>query len=335
MSVGSGDLVFEGGRAVWKHASIILKALVTLGLLLWLIFAVDRQALLAIVRDADLGLLTLAVAALGVSYILGGLRWWCVFRALGISAGPRELICAFWVGGLMSQVLPNPLGDAVRMSVAARNGIGVREAVNSTVVERVLMVVALLLLLVATQPMLHVRIAAARPILAWGLLAGGLAGLGALAMADRVVPRLPLSRLGAAVSALSQDVRATLSSRWTPGVVAASLLGNLNLILAAGVVGAALHLRLSGSDYLAIMPLAMVAMVLPISVAGWGVREGVMVALFKAMGLPSQTALAFSLVYGLTIGLSALPGLAMLWAPRSRRAVIKADGPLATAEQAS
>jgi uncharacterized membrane protein YbhN (UPF0104 family) len=319
--------------ALWKRVAVALKALVTISLLLWIVLAVDRRALLGALRQSDPALLALAVAVLCVSYFLGGLRWWCVLRALEVPANLSGLIGAFWVGGLMSQVLPNPLGDAVRVSIVARSGVGVREATISTLIERVLMIVALLVFLAATEPMLRGRVADLPPMPAWALMAAGLTALGIACSADRVALRLPANHLSAAVSALSKDFRAALSSRWTTAIVANSLLANLNLILAAGIVGAALGLPLSARDYLALMPLAMVAMVLPISVAGWGVREGVIVALFAAMRLPGQLALAFSLLYGLSIGLSTLPGLAMLWLPHAWR-VVKADGHLRSAKHA-
>jgi hypothetical protein len=225
----------------------------------------------------------------------------------------------------MSQVLPNPLGDAVRVSIAVRRGVGLRESISSAVIERAAMVIFLLLLVTATQPMLHARATEAQPKMALILLVGGFAALGIVSIADRLMPRLRAPRLIATISALSQDFRTALSSPWTFAVAATALLGNLNLVLAARIVGAALHISLSSADYLAIMPLALFAMILPISIAGWGVREGVMMALFRAMGLPSQAALAFSLLYGLSIGLSALPGLAILWLPHARRAAVNVD----------
>lgn len=310
-----------------------MKALVTICLLLWLVFAVDRQTLLALLRRADPALLALAVFVLGLSYVLGGLRWWCVLRALEVRPNLSGLIGAFWVGGLMAQVLPNPLGDAVRVSIGVSSRVGVREAVVSTLIERVLMIIALFVLLAATEPMLHARVAEAPPMLAWGLMVAAIAALGLACAADRVALRMPTNRLGTAVAALSKDFRAALSSRWTAIILANSLLANLNLILAAGMVGAALGLPMSPGDYLAVMPVAMVAMVLPISVAGWGVREGVMVALLVAMRLPAHLALAFSLLYGLSIGLSTLPGLAMLWLQHPGR-VAKAGGPLTAAKHA-
>ena len=51
---------------------------------------------------------------------------------------------------------------------------------------------------------------------------------------------------------------------------------------------------------------------IPISFAGWGLREGAMVALFAFAGLGAGTALALSLAFGALFLAASLPGCA-LW----------------------
>ncbi|PNQ96029.1 hypothetical protein C1S70_25715 [Azospirillum argentinense] len=54
------------------------------------------------------------------------------------------------------------------------------------------------------------------------------------------------------------------------------------------------------------------AAALPISLNGWGVREGAFVAGFALYGLGATDALALSLMIGLSVTLSSLPG-GLLW----------------------
>jgi uncharacterized membrane protein YbhN (UPF0104 family) len=49
-----------------------------------------------------------------------------------------------------------------------------------------------------------------------------------------------------------------------------------------------------------VMAVSLLVSRLPISVAGWGVREGVSVSLFAIFGVSADLALATSIVYGLT-----------------------------------
>lgn len=68
--------------------------------------------------------------------------------------------------------------------------------------------------------------------------------------------------------------------------------------------------------------LSLLAMVLPLSIAGWGPREGVAAAAFAAAGLTASQGLAAAVVYGVLTLAATLPGAAVLvvgWIVRQRR----------------
>jgi len=56
----------------------------------------------------------------------------------------------------------------------------------------------------------------------------------------------------------------------------------------------------------------LLAMLVPISIAGWGVREGVAAVLWATVGLPAVEGAAISAAYGLVILISSLPGAGVL-----------------------
>jgi len=228
------------------------------------------------------------------------------------------LIGLFWIGTLVGQALPNPIGDAVRVSISVRRGLSLGVALRSAVFERIFMVLALLVLIVITSPLLHARVAAAPIWAAWGLLVIGCAVLVLFLVMDRMAMSLQRIRLLGGLARLSSEFRRLVASGWVIGVVATALLGNLNLVLCAAIIGASISLPLTASDYLAVMPLATLAMVLPISIGGWGVREGVLVALLGAIGIPAASALAVSLMFGSAALIASLPAIAIWGLGRSR-----------------
>ena len=73
--------------------------------------------------------------------------------------------------------------------------------------------------------------------------------------------------------------------------------------------GAGLHYPLQ--VYLALVPPAVLLTILPVSLAGWGLREGAMVGLFLLVGADKSMVLTFSIVYGLVNLIASLPGLAV------------------------
>jgi uncharacterized membrane protein YbhN (UPF0104 family) len=67
-----------------------------------------------------------------------------------------------------------------------------------------------------------------------------------------------------------------------------------------------------------ILPVVLLLTSLPISFAGWGLREGAMIIALGVYGVTQETALALSLVYGILHLVSGVPGL-VLWVLEKRR----------------
>jgi len=80
---------------------------------------------------------------------------------------------------------------------------------------------------------------------------------------------------------------------------------------AVAILGGGVGLDLPLSAYLALVPPVILAMLLPISLAGWGIRESAMIGLFVQVGADRHRVLAMSLLYALVCLGTALPGLAV------------------------
>jgi uncharacterized protein (TIRG00374 family) len=61
-----------------------------------------------------------------------------------------------------------------------------------------------------------------------------------------------------------------------------------------------------------LFPIVLLFSMLPVSLGGWGVREGVMVLLFGLVGTPREDALAISVLFGICSTIAGLPG-AVAW----------------------
>jgi uncharacterized membrane protein YbhN (UPF0104 family) len=57
----------------------------------------------------------------------------------------------------------------------------------------------------------------------------------------------------------------------------------------------------------------LLSMVIPVTVAGWGVREGAAAVLWPLAGLPAEQGVALSIGYGLLVLLSSLPGAVFIF----------------------
>jgi hypothetical protein len=104
-----------------------------------------------------------------------------------------------------------------------------------------------------------------------------------------------------------------------------SLAAQLVTISAVFTLAMMMDLSVRLLDVVLVMPPVMLLSSLPISVAGWGVREGAMVIAFSLIDVPQEAALALSVQFALCGYLAATPGaLAWLVEVNSR---VRANGP--------
>lgn len=307
------EAVKSAARPRWPG---LLRVAVALGLIGYVLHRLDLAALLDTLGRAALTGLGLGALLLLLSQALAALRWRWV---LGPGAPPwLELFRLYLIGSAFSLFLPTSVGgDAVRIAALARRTGKSAEAVASVVLDRLLGVVALILLAaigVALRPgileaLIH-RIAwhLPAPLLIGGAVLGGLILLAALLSAAL------RRRIAAAVAQAWGLVHSVLT---TPSllfrVLGLAVLVQCVLILLWGVLAQVLGLHVGIILLMVGVPLVSVAAMLPISLAGLGLREGAWLALLAGRGIPSETIVAWGLLYfGCTAVVGALGGAVLL-----------------------
>ena len=96
-----------------------------------------------------------------------------------------------------------------------------------------------------------------------------------------------------------------------------SLMVQLLRIVQAFLLGLGLGISVPFSYYLVFMPVGLLMLLLPISVSGFGVPQGVIVWLLQPVGVPEERSFALSTLIILTGLAGNLPGL-VLWLRRAR-----------------
>ena len=103
------------------------------------------------------------------------------------------------------------------------------------------------------------------------------------------------------------------------------LLSALTVFVLARGIG----VEVSFGQMVVLIPPVILVATLPISVAGWGVREGAMVTALGFVGVAPADAFAVSVIFGLALVVIALPGGA-IWLIGLRRRARPAPTPPAT-----
>lgn len=293
------------------------KAVVTVALLGLVFSNVDVVPVFGRLTDIDWTLASAAAVALAGQLLITAVRWHRVCALLGISVKRAQAVHLMWIGHFFSQTLPSGVGgDAVRAWLLSRLGTSIRGAVSVVFCDRIFSLGVLLLLTCLTLPLYLDRVAnpEARLVLpaAFAALTAGMLTIAALG--PTLLSRFARFRLGKTVHLMSADLqRVFFGSRASLVLLALAAAGHGGLILSCFALARALDIPLAFFDCVIIIPPVMLAAVLPISIAGWGVREGAMVAGLGVLGIPMDSALSLSITFGLLQIALAIPG-GILWA---------------------
>lgn len=293
------------------------QAIVAIALLVTLWNVVDGPETWRLLRSARPELIALCAAALTAHTVLAAFRWRRVAAGLGITLRRRDAVSEYYLSQLVNAAIPGGVvGDASR-AVRSRGPAGLAAAGIAVVVERLAGQYALLIVMGVAIAVTVVSPGgvdwppAATPLLV-ALIAVTL-GLPALLAGASLLP----GHIGRRTREVIAAARAAaITGGALPVVTALSLGTTLCILIAFASAASAVGATLSLGGVLAVVPVVLLSMVLPISVGGWGVREGAAVALLPLAGATMSESLAASILFGLVALAATLPGIAFLWGRR-------------------
>ncbi len=279
-----------------------LRLVISLALLALAIHFAAPEDVMSLLRDLDWRWLALAIAALGAQILLSAWRWQITAQSLGLAISRGFALREYGLSVAANTFLPGGvLGDLTR--IARARHLGLRDVTASVVIERLAGQVAMGALALAALAL-------------WlGPWLGALAVLGTIGgftilLRFWEMPRAYLSRAWLSAGRWQRQTALTLA------ILAVNLAGYWFAARAIGLV-------LSPAASLLLVPLTLTAMLLPVTINGWGLREGLAVALWPLWGIEPAQALVASIIYGLACMGAASLGLAPIALAPTRDAPAK------------
>jgi D,D-heptose 1,7-bisphosphate phosphatase len=282
----------------------LVKATISILLLYVSLRFVNLAALGERLSRLNAGWVAAALVAQAVQVGLQAVRWRAIVLQCGAKLTPRAALRISYIAAFFNQVLPSTVGgDAARIWLLARGGGGWASAAYSVLIDRVAGILALAVIVIACLPwtLALVQDPIARAIL---VLIGGGAVAGAVVFITIGTLRWPLleriapTRHLVAVSRIARRLCRSGRSAGTVGAISLAIhfltIGSIWCIAQSVAASASFTLLM-----FMIPPVILIATV-PLSIAGWGVREGSMIVAFTFAGLAADDGLIVSVLYGLT-----------------------------------
>jgi hypothetical protein len=279
-----------------------VKIVISAALLYLALRKVDLSALLSRFTVTSLFWIGTAIAVVFLQIFVGVLRWREVSAACG---APLELGRAMRynvIGSFFNQTLPSAIGgDAVRLWLVARAGAGWRAATYSIFVDRAIGLIALAIIIVASLPWSYTLITdphgrSALLLVDLVALAGGLGFLVFGALQWRWLKTWWATHHIHACAAIAN--RVIFNRRRGPLVAILSLMVHVLAVVVAWCVVQSIAAPVGFGDVFLLVPPVMLITMMPISIAGWGVREATMGLAFGFAGLAASEGVNISLLFG-------------------------------------
>lgn len=297
-----------------KKIGDIVRWVVTIGIFYYLFkYKVDARDIWAKVVAADWIWLGVAVALFGTTFCMGVYRWYLLLQSQDIPVPLRRVTAICFVGQFFNAFLLGATGgDVIKSYYAARQTQTHKaEAVMSVVVDRIIGLVGLFIIAIIMMAWqwrwlcdpirkdlrapslvvlgLVVVVCAAIPISFWRGLPRKIAWLDRLK--GKIAFRGHVSRaLDSYQSYLAKGPLLTKAVLLSMGVHTTVFIGVICLGRGLNVEG------IQWDKYFLILPMINTISAIPISIAGFGLREGMYTLMFGDLGVAANVAVALGLL---------------------------------------
>ena len=303
-----------------KARHILLRASVSIGLLGGLGWWLDLEAVASRLAEMRPEWVLLAVAISVVQ--VAGLAWRWRFTAgcLGVDLAFTAAWREYYLSIFLNQVLPGGVvGDVSRAWRQARSQTRLQAsggpAVRAVIFERLSAQAVMTTVAVVSLLALPVTVSRGPRLVMVGVGAGAVAVL-------IVITMVVWMRRQSTVQSLYGQVLADLGAAHLSGPVFAAQLVSALIVVGTYLATYVTAARAVGVDtpFSVLLPLVapvLMTMLIPVTVAGWGLREGAAAVLWGVAGLTAADGVVVSVAYGLLVLIGSLPGALFLMVTRT------------------
>jgi glycosyltransferase 2 family protein len=326
----SGQSSFENNRSLKRRAIVFFKALISIGLIVFLVTRLDYPALISYWRRFDVIWVVGALTVLFfVTCVLAGTRLNLMLASVKAARAFRTTAQIAICGLFFEQVtIGFVAGDAIRLWLLRRTNVPLGTAIQALLLDRAMGFANLILLSL-------IGIHALLPLLDETTRRGVVISLAIFFVVGGA--GITIFLFLATFSRFSSSLT-SWRHLWTPRqianngfilatVFALALMTHLLNVLVFWMLGQSLALSLSLYQWFLVVPTVLLISMMPISAGGWGIREGAMVVVLKEFGVPPEQAVLTSVLFGLCAVIATLPG-GIFWVVDKRFAEKKFGNPV-------
>jgi uncharacterized protein (TIRG00374 family) len=290
-----------------------IKLIITIVMFYFLFKYVDFNNLVEILSKSHGGTIFIALLLQLASTYLAAYRWRLIMNILIFKESVSYYVKSYFKGAFFNQVLPSSIGgDAIRIIDLTQSGYDKKEAFYGIFVDRVVGLVGLLVLNLLATIIFYGTFENSFSNLIILITLGGISGFLSLFYLEKLTFLANYKflnlfhRLARRLNSLYSDKTLLLKH------IGVSVGVHFLSVLTLYALALSIDFHMSFQTFLIAVPPVFLLTIVPVSLAGWGIREGAMIGIFMLVGADQTKVLAMSILYGLLLIISSLPG-AYFW----------------------
>lgn len=295
---------------------LLIKLAVSVAALALIARTLDFDEVWSVIRGANIGWLLVAIVLMLLATPVMGLRLQAAAGCIDLDLDASRAVRYTFIGLFFNQVLPTSFGgDGVRIWLLLRDKEPTGKAVHAVLLDRIAALIVLGIMIGLFLPLLSGFMPAAPLGILAMVSAAVVGGLIALWLfAPPIVSLLSRWSWTRRLANFASDTRALITAGWSTVrtillTASAHLMAGIAIYALARAFGVApepLHvIVLTNAIFL--------SAAIPLSIAGWGIREQAMAYFLGMIGVSKAVAISISITFGLIMILVALPGLILWW----------------------
>ncbi|MBP9752475.1 MAG: flippase-like domain-containing protein [Proteobacteria bacterium] len=303
-------LKVKGGQKIKIYFLIFLKICFLIFFLYFVYQKINIESVIADIKASNWQYLFLAYCVLIFGYYISCYRWrYLLLATANIDISQNQAFFQIFKGFVLSQILPSSLGgDAYRL-LAISKYVTVKKGLAIIFMDRFIGLSIFFILSLFVSPFfIYLLENSMIGYLLFLCLAGFIAGTFFVLFIRRY-----LMKLFPSLDKYYDIFYSIFKEEYFLKILIASILCGISFVFPIYLIGCALNIPLNPFYYYLVMPLIFIGTSLPISFAGWGVREGLFMMFFSIFGIPNELSLALSVIYGFILLVAVLPFITLFF----------------------
>ena len=294
----------------------LFKIAVTAGLLWYFLKDVDFPTVGAHFAKLGPASLALIVVLLFIQLLIFSLRWFLVAGGTVSALSLADSIKISFIAFFFTFTVPIAMGgDISRVYYLNKSQKQLSGSVSVIFTDRLIGLLAIAVLMTTTYPawvglVSDEKLSQTLKVINLLAVAGlFLTPVILYVLRNRDFTRFPL------IAGLADRISTTMRLRLVILLLALSLVIQACSLAIIAVITTAMDVPVHGLRELLLVVPVMIAGALPVSFGGWGIREGAMVLALAQLGIAAESALAVSVMFGLSLAVIGAPGI-VFWMMR-------------------